>query len=64
MSKSLDRIQEKTNEHCKKVNKTFQDLEKKIKPIKKTEAQGILDMKNLATETETTEASSFFLKRI
>ena len=43
-----------------KINIALQDI--KIKAIKKTQTEGILEMKNLAIRTETIERS--FTKRI
>jgi len=57
MNNFLYKIQENTNKHWKKVNKTFQDLEREMNLIKKTEMEGILEWKNLGIRTRTVEAS-------
>lgn len=44
------------------MNKTVNDLKTERESIKKTHTKGILGMKSLGTETETTEAS--YMNRI
>jgi hypothetical protein len=44
------------------VNKTAQDTRMEIEAIKKSQTKGILEIKNLGTQTRTTEAS--FTNRI
>jgi predicted transcriptional regulator len=39
------------------MNKSAQDLKVEIEAIKKTQTEGILEMKNLGKRTETTDAS-------
>lgn len=47
MNKSLKEIQKKTNKQLKKTKKTVQYLKLEIESIKKTLAEGMLEMKNL-----------------
>ncbi|KAL6055809.1 hypothetical protein STEG23_028769 [Scotinomys teguina] len=45
-------IGEKTNKQSKEINKTIQDLEIELESIKKTRADGILEMKSLRIQTD------------
>ena len=52
MDKSLKEIHENTNTG-RKMNKRIQDLKVEIESIRKTQPEGSLEMKNLATQTGT-----------
>ena len=57
MNKSPKEINENTNKQWKEKNKKVQSLKVEIESIKKTQTEGNLNMKNLITQTETSEAS-------
>ena len=47
MNKSFKEIQENINEQCKEMNKTVEDLKMEVELMKKTQTEGILEIKNL-----------------
>lgn len=57
MNRSLKEIQENTIKQVKEVNKTVQDLKMKIKAIKKTQSERILEMENLVKRTGNADTS-------
>lgn len=57
MNKSPKEINENTNKQWREKNKKVQSLKVEIESIRKTQTEGNLNMKNLITQTETSEAS-------
>jgi hypothetical protein len=55
MNKSIKEIQKNTIKQVKEINKTAYDLKTELVAIKKTQAEGILEMENLVKRTGTTD---------
>ena len=55
MNKSLRGIWENRNKQWNGIDKTIEGLKIGIESVKKTQTEGILEMKNLGTQTETLE---------
>ena len=56
MKKSLEEMNESLEEnHSKEMNKTVQDLKMEMQSIRKSQTEGILKMKNIEMQRETTK---------